>query len=82
MFAFVEGTDPEVFLSIEVRAGEKGPAWHYALARMNSVELRVVHGGREVWSVPVIPWSQARNPREPYTLLVFMPGEGVNPPER
>ena len=30
LFAFVEGTDPEVFLLIEARAGEKGPAWHYA----------------------------------------------------
>ena len=81
LFAFVEGTDPEVFLLIEARAGDKGPAWHYALARMNSVEFHVAHRGREVWSVPVIPWSQARNPREPYTLIIFLPGEGVNPPE-
>jgi hypothetical protein len=81
LFAFVEGTDPEVFLSIEARAGEKGPIWNYALARMNSVEFHVAHRGREVWSVSIIPWSQARNPREPYTLFVFLPGEGVNPPE-
>jgi len=82
LFAFVEGTDPEVFLLIEARAGESGPAWHYALARMNSVEFRVSHRGREVWSVPVIPWTQAKNPHEPYTLITFRPGEGINPPER
>jgi hypothetical protein len=81
LFAFVEGTDPEVFLLIESRAGDKGAAWHYALARMNSVEFHVAQRGREVWSAPIIPWSQARNPREPYTLIIFRPGEGVNPPE-
>jgi hypothetical protein len=81
LFAFVEGTDPEVFLLIEVRKGEKGPAWHYALARMNSVEFHVAHRGHEIWSASVIPWTQARNPREPYALLIFRPGEGVNPPE-
>jgi hypothetical protein len=82
LFAFVEGTDPEVFLLIEARAGDKGQTWHYALARMNSVEFHVAHRGHEVWSAPVIPWSQARSPREPYTLIIFRPGEGVNPPER
>ena len=30
LFAFVEGTDPEVFLLIEARKGDTGPAWHYA----------------------------------------------------
>ncbi len=80
LFAFVEGTDPEIFLLIEARAGDgdKGTAWHYAVARMNSVEFHVDHRGREVWSAPVIPWSQARNPHEPYTLFIFRPGEGVN----
>jgi hypothetical protein len=81
LFAFVEGTDPEVFLLIEAKAGDKGPAWHYALARMNSIAFHVVHRGQEVWSAPVIPWAQARNPHEPYTLLIFRPGEGANPPE-
>jgi hypothetical protein len=81
LFAFVEGTDPEVFLLIESRAGANGPAWHYALARMNSIEFHVAHKGQEVWSVKIIPWEQARNPNEPYTLIVFLPGEGVNPPE-
>jgi hypothetical protein len=78
LFAFVEGTDPEVFLLIETRAGDKGPTWQYAVARMNSVEFQVSHRGRDVWSAKVIPWAQARNPREPYTLLIFRPGEGVN----
>jgi hypothetical protein len=78
LFAFVEGTDPEVFLLIETRKGDKGHAWHYAVARMNSVEFHVAHRGREAWSAKIIPWAQARNPREPYTLLIFRPGEGIN----
>jgi len=81
LFAFVEGTDPEVFLLIEARAGNTGPAWHYALARMNSVGFHVAHCGHQVWSVPVIPWTQAKNPREPYMLITFRPGQGINPPE-
>jgi hypothetical protein len=81
LFAFVEGTDPEVFLLIEARRGAEGLAWYYAMARMNSIALRVAHAGREVWAVPTIPWQQAFNPREPYTLLIFRPGSGVNPPE-
>jgi hypothetical protein len=81
IFAFVEGTDPEVFLLLEARAGEREHAWYYALARMNSVEFHVAHRSEEVWSAPMIPWSQARNPREPYTLIIFRPGEGMNPPE-
>ncbi len=81
LFAFVEGTDPEVFLLIEARKSDTGPAWHFALARMNSVEFHVAHRGHEVWSVPVIPWAQARSPREPYMLIIFRSGEGINPPE-
>jgi hypothetical protein len=81
LFAFVEGTDPELFLVIEAGRREQGAVWLYTLARMNSIALRVTHKGREVWSVPTIPWQQAFNPREPYTLLIFRPGQGVNPPE-
>ena len=81
LFAFVEGTDPEVFLLIEAHAGEAGPTWNYALARMNSVEFHATHRGREVWSVPILPFSKAKDTREPYTLFTFRPGEGINPPE-
>ena len=48
LFAFVEGTDPEVFLFIEVRAGE----WRYALGSMGSWAMKVKHKSREVWNLP------------------------------
>jgi hypothetical protein len=79
LFAFVEGTDPELFLLVEARRSAGGTGWQYAPARMNSIALRLAHNGTEVWSVPTIPWQQAFNPREPYTLLIFRPGQGVNP---
>jgi hypothetical protein len=80
LFAFVEGTDPEVFLQIETRRADGRVAWHYTVCRMNSVALRVNHRGREVWSVPMITWEEAMNPRDPYTLLMFSPGQGPNTP--
>jgi hypothetical protein len=85
LFAFVEGTDPEVFLLLETRVRDKEPVWHYALARMNSVEFHVTHGGREIWSVPLIPWSQARDTREPYALITLPEGGNdleIVPPKR
>jgi hypothetical protein len=81
LFTFAEGTDTEIIMLIEARRADSGFVWHYAFARMNSVALRVLHRKREVWSVPTISWEQTFNPREPYTLLTFKPGQGVNPPE-
>jgi hypothetical protein len=81
LFTFAEGTDTEIILLIEARRSGEGFVWQYAPARMNSVELRVFHRNREVWSVPTISWEQAFDSREPYTLFTFKPGQGVNPPE-
>lgn len=52
LFAFVYGTDPEVFLMIEERPGKKGAEWHYGLAPMSSFALRVAHNGTDVWELP------------------------------
>jgi hypothetical protein len=84
LFAFVEGTDPEVFLLLEARrrgGGDGVVEWDYALARMNSVSLRVAHKGKEVWSLPEMPWSVVFGHGEPYTVFMFDPGQGVVPPE-
>ena len=52
LFAFVEGTDPEVFLFIEARPGAGGLEWQYALAPMTCYALKVERDGREVWTLP------------------------------
>lgn len=51
MFAFVLGTDAEVFLLLEARGAEKENRWQYALARLNSDELAAFWKEKEVWRV-------------------------------
>ncbi len=52
LFAFVEGTDPEVFLFVEARPGKDGLEWQYACAPMSCWPLKATHKGRIVWEVP------------------------------
>ncbi len=53
LFAFVEGTDQEVFLFLEVRKNRDGVSeWQYALAPMGCWAVKVKHKDREVWSLP------------------------------
>ncbi len=78
LFAFVQGTDPEVFLLIEARRPQGGaPEWRFGATRMHGIELRLNHRGRAVWNALEIPMSQVFDSREPYTVLRFetTPGE-------
>ena len=54
LFAFVEATDPEVFLLLEARAGGEKLEWQFGLARMNSLPLRVYHGEKLLWEAPAL----------------------------
>jgi hypothetical protein len=66
LFAFVHTTDPEVILIIEALSTTRGaPAsWHYGLARMSMVNLKVKHKGRDVW---LADWdADLANPAKPY----------------
>jgi hypothetical protein len=52
LFAFVQGTNPEVLMQIEAHA--TAPAtqvWRYGFARMSSYFLHVQQGGQLVWNV-------------------------------
>lgn len=69
LFVFAQTTDPEVLLLIEARATPAGPRWHYALAKLNSVEFRVQFADQEVWSTPEIPWSATRDREAAYTVF-------------
>jgi len=68
LFAFVQGTDPDILFQIEAR-GEKEPKWHFAAARMQNCALAVQFDGREVWSMPQLEWSVAFDHGQPYTLF-------------
>jgi hypothetical protein len=72
LFTFVEGTDPEVFLLLEARNEQaKALRWKYALTRMNSTRLEVSYKDKAVWDADVLPWSQVRDHKEPYTTFQY-----------
>jgi hypothetical protein len=51
MFAFVQGTNPEVLLLIEAMASESSAGtWRYGFARMSCFYLRVRQGDQVVWT--------------------------------
>lgn len=51
LFAFVLGTDVEVFLLLEARGAKGEERWQYALARLNFDELAASFKEKEVWRV-------------------------------
>jgi hypothetical protein len=72
VFAFVHGTDPEVFLTLEYRdEGGKG-GWHYALAPMTCWAVEARLDGKEVWSVP--ERLGKNKPSDSYHVWKYIPG--------
>jgi hypothetical protein len=70
LFAFVEGTDPEVLLLLEARPVGKQYEWFFGAARMNSVHMRVLRGEQTLWDAPVLPWKDVFNRADKhYTAL-------------
>jgi hypothetical protein len=52
LFAFVLGTDPEVFLLLEARPVKQGLQWEYALAPMTVFAVKGTYQGKAVWELP------------------------------
>lgn len=74
LFAFVRGTDPEVFLLIEARGTDAASArWQFAIARMtNMAELRLRHQEKQVWEVGLLPWPDVSGSHKiAYTAFSF-----------
>lgn len=69
LYAFVQGTDPEVFLLIEARKVAGGHEWQYALARMNSVKFVAHYQGQEIWRRELSVWKAVKSGREPYAAF-------------
>ncbi|HLJ11230.1 MAG TPA: hypothetical protein VKU82_08575 [Planctomycetaceae bacterium] len=56
MFAFVQGTNPEVLVLVEaVETGPGTKVWRYGFARMSSFYLRVRRGDQVVWEQSAEP---------------------------
>lgn len=52
VFAFVHGTDPEVFVALEAAQIDGKRIWRYALAPMTCWAVQVQYKGSEVWNLP------------------------------
>lgn len=63
IFAFVTGTDPEVFLQLEARSDET-LQWQYAITRRTSSALRVRYRDEIVWTAEASQGS----PNEPFFI--------------
>src|SRR5262245_49770010 len=74
LFAFVRGTDPELFVLVEARGSDAAAArWQFAAARMtNMAELRLRHQDRQVWEAGLLPWKDVSGRHElAYTAFSF-----------
>ena len=78
IFAFANGTAPQLILLIEAREDSAGMRWEYALAPMNSTEFHVWHDEREIWSLPQVapPWPNSQIPTNIYTVFPDLTDEG------
>jgi hypothetical protein len=74
LFAFVRGTDPEIFLLVEARGKDAATArWQFAVARMtNMAELQVRHQNKQVWEAGLVPWKEISGSHKlAYTAFEF-----------
>ncbi|HEV7225031.1 MAG TPA: hypothetical protein VGN42_20165 [Pirellulales bacterium] len=70
LFAFAQGTDPEILLLLEARGkDEESREWQYAVARMNMGDLELKHAGEIVWRID--NWDRRLDPRQPYITFAF-----------
>jgi len=74
LFTFVQGTDPEVFLLLEARGAAGKEVWHFAPARMNSVQFVLRYQDREIWTAEILSSSDVYRHAQPYTsFMIKMP---------
>lgn len=52
MFAYVQGTGPDVLLILEARLREDQPQWYYSLGSIGIFEVQVDRGAETVWTEP------------------------------
>jgi hypothetical protein len=71
LFAFVQGTDPEVFILVEAAKTATGRRWTYAPARMNMFKLQLSLDDKDVWSADELTWNEVAGRQKPYTIFVL-----------
>ena len=73
IFAFVQGTDPELLVLFEGRQDATGTHWYYALARMSGNVLACQHQGETVAELPGVWPGKADGPYMTFLKRVPMP---------
>jgi hypothetical protein len=73
VFAFVQGTDPEVLLLLEAQPQGEGHAWRYALARMTMVAVESRYQDQVVWRLETL--DQLPIASRPYVTFVKRIGQ-------
>ncbi|MCA9135461.1 MAG: hypothetical protein KDB00_01845 [Planctomycetales bacterium] len=68
IFAFVQGTDPEVLLMVEAYQENSQQKWRYALARMSIVPTQVSRQSNLVWETQ---WAISRSDTPYYVYKSF-----------
>jgi len=71
LFAFVQGTDPEIFLLIEAEKAEGGPRWRYAASRMYMFTLHLALDDKQVWSAEELTWNDVVDRHGPYAIIIL-----------
>jgi hypothetical protein len=71
LFAFVHGTDPEVFLFLEAREGKGGVTWQYAFAPQTVFAVKGSLANRQVWELP--DRQPAYDPSRPFFDISYVP---------
>jgi hypothetical protein len=71
VFAFVHGTDPELFVILEHRGEGEKAGWYYSLAPMTCWAVQAQLDKAEVWSVP--ERLGKTTPKGPYHVWVHRP---------
>jgi hypothetical protein len=82
LFAFANGTNPEILLFVEARQGmPKGskPTWQFGVGRSANAELHLEYDGREVYSAPRGNYVSGRDKPFWTTTLQFTPPSGDRP---
>jgi hypothetical protein len=63
LFTFDQGTNPEVWIMLEVHRAESGTEWRYALAPQTGYQVRAEHKSGIVWESPNQQPYRQRNDR-------------------
>src|SRR6185437_3588620 len=73
LFAFVRGTDPEMFLLVEARGKDAATArWKFAGTRMTTqADLRLQRGDKPVWEAKLPEWKNVADHKGAFTAFSF-----------